>query len=115
VVDRMIRVPNAASYAAIHFLERILGRKYGGSTGCNLYGVCQIMAEMRQNGEAGSIVTLICDSGERYLDTYYNAEWLRHNGQAIQPYLLQLTHFYNTGEWIEAGELASLRLPAGLF
>jgi cysteine synthase A len=115
VVDRMIRVPNTASYAAIHFLERILGRKYGGSTGCNLYGVCQIMAEMRQNGEAGSIVTLICDSGERYLDTYYNAEWLRGNGHEIQPYLRQLTHLYNTGEWIEQSDLLSLPLQVGLF
>ncbi|HMN26527.1 MAG TPA: PLP-dependent cysteine synthase family protein [Caldilineaceae bacterium] len=100
VVDRMIRVPNGASYAGLWFLERILGRKCGGSTGCNFYGVCQIMAEMQQSGEAGSIVTLICDAGERYLDTYYNQEWLRQNSDDIQPYLAQLEHFYKTGEWV---------------
>lgn len=32
--------------------------------------------EMRRNGDTGSIVTLLCDSGERYLDTYYNCEWV---------------------------------------
>jgi len=101
VVDRMMRVPNSGSYAAIHFLERILGRKCGGSTGCNLYGAFQIMAEMQQTGATGSIVTLICDSGERYLDTYYNHRWLSANGHDIQPYLDQLETFYMTGDWCD--------------
>ena len=29
VIDRMIRVPNAASYAAMRVLERLVGRRYG--------------------------------------------------------------------------------------
>ncbi len=32
VVDRMIKVPDAASYTAIHFLAQLLGRKVGGLT-----------------------------------------------------------------------------------
>ena len=36
----------------------------------------KIMIEMREAGQQGSIVTLICDGGERYLDSYYNDEWL---------------------------------------
>lgn len=27
-------------------------------------------------GEQGSILSLLCDSGERYLPTYYNANWV---------------------------------------
>ena len=100
VVDRMIRVPDTGSYAAIHFLERILGRKCGGSTGCNLYGAFQLMAEMRRAGMKGSVVTLICDSGERYLNSYYNRRWLQERGHHIEPYLAQLEHFYQHGEWI---------------
>jgi hypothetical protein len=53
------------------------------------------------------MVNFSIDKYKRYLDTYYNAEWLRHNGHEIQPYLRQLTHLYNTGEWIEQSELAS--------
>ena len=34
---------------------------------------------MREEGRTGSVVTLLCDSGERYLDTYYNAEWVQAN------------------------------------
>ena len=49
----------------------------------------------------GSIVTLICDAGERYLHTYYNQAWLQENGYLIEPYLTQLQHFYDTGEWLK--------------
>ncbi len=69
VIDRMLRVPNAASYAALRVLERIVGRRFGGSTGTDFCGALQLACEMRQRGEAGSIVTLACDGGERYLDT----------------------------------------------
>ena len=37
VIDQMIKVPDAASLAAIHCLEALLRRKAGGSTGTNLY------------------------------------------------------------------------------
>ncbi|MCE7630554.1 PLP-dependent cysteine synthase family protein, partial [Vibrio fluvialis] len=38
VVDEMRVVPDAASIATIQWLEKILGRKAGASTGTNLYG-----------------------------------------------------------------------------
>lgn len=99
VVDRMIRVPDAASFAAIHFLEDILGYRCGGSTGTNLYGAFQLIAEMVANGEQGSVVSLICDSGNRYADTYFNDAWLQANGFSLEPYWAQLNHFYQRGEW----------------
>lgn len=100
VVERMIRVPNAASYAASRFLEQVTGRRYGGSTGTNLYGVMQLVAEMKADGETGSIVTLACDCGSRYADSVYNEEWLSKRHVNVEPFLEQLQHTYNTGEWI---------------
>ncbi|MNC73823.1 cysteine synthase A [compost metagenome] len=44
-----------------------------------MWGVLQLAAQMREEGRSGSIVTLLCDSGERYLETYYNAEWVKAN------------------------------------
>ena len=102
IVDRMFKVPDAASFATIRFLDRILGRKCGGSTGTNVYSVFQVMAEMRQQAKSGSIVSLICDRGDRYLHTYYSDTWLRENGYLIEPYLAHLEHFYQTGEWLDA-------------
>jgi cysteine synthase len=100
VIDRMIQVDNTASYAAMHFLAEVTGRRYGGSTGTNLYGVFELAAEMAAAGESGSIVTLACDPGDRYLTTYYDASWLRENGHDTEPYLARMRHFYETGEQI---------------
>ncbi|HPY41649.1 MAG TPA: PLP-dependent cysteine synthase family protein [Thiolinea sp.] len=77
VIDEMRRIPDAASIATMYWLEQRLGRKVGPSTGTNLYGVLQLACEMQQRGERGSIVTLLCDSGERYLETYYNSDWVK--------------------------------------
>mgnify|MGYP002633159413 CR=1 FL=1 len=97
IIDRMIKVPDAASYATIHFLEKLLNRRCGGSTGTNLYAAFQIISELNAAGEQASILSMICDGGERYLDTYYNPVWLEKNGFDIQPYIDQLENFYATG------------------
>lgn len=112
VVDRMMRVPNAASYAASHFLEKVTGRRYGGSTGTNLYGVMEIAAEMHARGEAGSIVTLACDSGSRYQDSVFNTEWLSAHHVNVMPFMEQLEHVYATGEWVPI-PYCRMRQPVG--
>jgi cysteine synthase A len=99
VIDRMIQVDNTVSYAAMHFLERVTGRRYGGSTGTNLFGVMRLAAELAARGEEGSIVTLACDPGERYLTTYYDRGWLESNGHDIDPYLALMEEWYRTGAW----------------
>lgn len=86
VVDEMLRVPDAASVAAMQWLETQLGRKVGASTGTNMWGALQLAARMRDEGRQGAIVTLLCDSGERYLDTYYQPEWVAKNIGDLTPY-----------------------------
>jgi cysteine synthase A len=101
VVDRMIAIPDAASIAAMRFCSQVTGRLVGGSTGTNLWGSLRLAAEMRRTGARGSIVTLLCDSGERYGNTYYDDAWLRTNGIDITPYAETLTGFAQTGRWRE--------------
>jgi cysteine synthase A len=101
VVDRMIAVPDAASIAAMRFCSRVMGRLVGGSTGTNLWGSLRLAAEMRRTGVRGSIVTLLCDGGERYSETYYDDEWLRRNGIDLEPYAETLDGFAATGRWRE--------------
>ena len=101
VIDRMITVPDAAAFATIRFLEGPLNRKCGGSTGTNLYAAFQIACELSARGQRCSVVSMICDSGIRYLDTYYNDEWLHDNGFDLAPYRQQLESFRDTGRWQE--------------
>ena len=93
VIDEMQKVPNAASIATIHWLEKLIGRKAGASTGTNLYGALQLALRMKQNGETGSIVTLLCDSGNRYLDTYYNEAWINEHIKPLEEYEVWLQQF----------------------
>lgn len=76
LVDRMIEVPNVDSVAAMRELSAILGRKVGPSTGTNFIGMLTLAHEMRARGEQGSILSLLCDAGERYLPNYHCAEWV---------------------------------------
>jgi len=98
IVDRMMKVPDAASYATIHFLQTLLNRRCGGSTGTNLYAAFQIVAELDAQRQQASVVSMICDGGERYLDTYYNPDWLAARGFDTAPYREKLERFYQTGK-----------------
>lgn len=90
VVDDMLRVPDAASVATAQWLESQLGRKVGASTGTNMWGALQLASQMKKEGRSGSIVTLLCDSGERYLETYYNPEWVASHIGDVAPWHAQI-------------------------
>ncbi|WP_137980576.1 pyridoxal-phosphate dependent enzyme [Streptomyces violaceusniger] len=98
-IDRMMKVPDAASVAAVRALERAIGRKAGGSTGTGLWSALRIVAEMAAAGRTGSVVTLLCDPGERYLDKYFSDAWLEEQGLDIEPYVKTLDIFLTTGNW----------------
>ncbi len=99
VVDRMIKVPDAASYATIHFLKKIMNRRCGGSTGTNLFAMFQILSELHAAGREGSVVSMICDAGDRYTHTYYDEGWLAEHGYAedMERYRVALERFYAGG------------------
>lgn len=99
VVDRMISVSDEATFGTLRFLRKILNRRCGGSTGTNLYAAFQIIAELSQRNEPASVVSIICDGGERYLDTYHRDSWLEENGFNIDPCVQQLESFYQSGAW----------------
>lgn len=76
LVDRMITVTDLDSVAAMRALSTLLGRKVGPSSGTNFVGMLKLAGEMRAQGEQGSVLSLLCDAGERYLPTYHNADWV---------------------------------------
>ena len=76
LVDRMVDVPDTDSVAAMRVLSAMLGRRVGPSTGTNFVAMLTLASEMRERGEQGSILSLLCDAGERYLPTYFNCDWV---------------------------------------
>ncbi|WP_267347175.1 PLP-dependent cysteine synthase family protein [Sphingomonas sp. GM_Shp_2] len=95
VIDRMVAVDDAASIGAMRALSDRLGRRVGGSTGTNLWACATLIEEMVQAGEGGSLVTLLCDGGDRYAASYYDDEWLHVRKIAWQEPAMQITALLN--------------------
>ncbi|WP_181775093.1 L-cysteine desulfhydrase Cds1 [Amycolatopsis pittospori] len=99
VIDEMLQVPDAGSLAAIRLLRERTGHWAGGSTGTNLFGAFTLISRMLAEGQAGSVVTLLCDGGERYANTYYNDEWLAQKSIDIEPYREMYQEFLVSGKF----------------
>ena len=77
LVDRMEEVADDDSVAAMRALSTLLGRRVGPSTGTNFVAMLRLAQEMRTQGQRGSILSLLCDAGERYLPTYHDDAWVQ--------------------------------------
>ena len=90
-------MPDVASLAAARVLSRWIGRLCGGSTGCNLVACIALVREMAASGEPGSVVSLLCDSGERYRSTYFNDDWLAARDLDTTAHEAEITRFFEQG------------------
>jgi len=95
LVDRMIVVPDAASIAAARVISKLIGRLCGGSTGTNIWACLHLIEEMQKAGTDGSIITLLCDSGDRYRSTLFSDAWIAERGLDIQPACARLDAIFN--------------------
>ena len=102
IVDDVIEVPDAASIAAAWQLEQLFGRRFGGSSGTNFIACLQLAARMHARGQRGSIVSLLCDRGERYDATVFDPAWLKRRQIDIEPWRAALQATLANGRWHEA-------------
>jgi len=78
-VDAQFRVPDAEGLHWVRRLNAEEGMCLGLSSGINVAGAVRLAQHM---GPGNVIVTILCDSGLRYLSTIYNPEWLAAKGFA---------------------------------
>ncbi|MEI9995047.1 MAG: PLP-dependent cysteine synthase family protein [Rhizomicrobium sp.] len=97
LIDRMLPVSDAQSIGALRAVWELLGRRCGGSTGTNIWAAAQLISEMKRAGETGSLVTILCDDGERYADTYFSDAWLLERGVDWRPERARMTAFFESG------------------
>ena len=102
VLDAMIKVPDRWSLAAMHALTARLGRRVGGSTGTNLIAALACAQALKQAGQSGSVVTLLCDDGERYRHSYYDTAWLQAQDLACSTETQAVHGLIDSGHWPEA-------------
>ena len=108
VVDEVVEIDDIDSIAAMWQLEALFGRRYGGSSGTNLVACLRLATAMRARGERGSIVSLLCDRGERYDRTLYDRDWLRARGIDPDPARARLAAWLATGLPSPASHEASM-------
>ena len=76
-VDAQFRVSDREGLEWVRRLNAEEGLCLGLSSGINVAGAVRLAQHM---GPGQTIVTILCDSGLRYLSTIYNAEWLAMKG-----------------------------------
>jgi cysteine synthase len=91
-IDTQFRISDQQGLEQMGIVLRQEGLCVGLSSGINIAGAIALAQEM---GKGHSIVTILCDTGFRYLSTLYNEEWLRAKNLPVFPWLQQGVE-YNT-------------------
>ena len=76
VIDDAISVSDREAFEAIHILLKKEGILAGSSAGTLFAGAIKWCKNQK---ETKRVVTLICDTGNKYLSKAYNEKWLIHN------------------------------------
>jgi len=66
IYDEVIRVTNSEAFEAARQIAKVEGLLVGISAGANFFGALQLA---RKLGTGKNVVTIMCDTGERYLST----------------------------------------------
>ena len=85
-IDTQFRI---ADEDGLHWVTRLLAEEglcLGLSSGINVAGA---VALGKQLGKGSRVVTILCDTGFRYLSSLYNAAWLEAKGLPVFPWLRQ--------------------------
>lgn len=84
-IDTQFRISDEEGLEWVRRLLAEEGLCLGLSSGINVAGA---VALGKQLGPGKRIVTILCDTGFRYLSTLYNAEWLEMKGLTVFPWLM---------------------------
>jgi cysteine synthase A len=76
-VDDAWRINDADAVRILFDLTREEGMCLGGSSGINIAGAIQLA---KQIGKGSTVVTVLCDYGNRYLSKLYNGAFLKEKG-----------------------------------
>ncbi|MCL4325873.1 MAG: pyridoxal-phosphate dependent enzyme [Candidatus Thermoplasmatota archaeon] len=75
-LDDVIKVNDAESFRMTRLLARLEGIHGGGSTGSTIAGIMKYSDKIKENS---TVITILPDSGERYLTKFYSDAWLIEN------------------------------------
>jgi len=77
VVDDVVQVSDVSSFSMCKKLAQKEGIMVGGSAGMNVHAAIEVANNL---DESGTVVTLLCDLGIKYLSKVFNDEWCKEKG-----------------------------------
>ena len=83
VVDHAYRIPDDEALNVIYDLIENEGLCLGGSAGINIAGAMRLARDL---GPGKTIVTMLCDYGNRYQSKMFNPEFLESKGLPVPPW-----------------------------
>ncbi len=83
-IDHAYRISDEEMLLAIFDLMEFEGLVMGGSTGINVAGAVQMAKDL---GPGHTIVTVLCDHGQRYQSKIFNPPFLREKGLPVPSWL----------------------------
>ena len=87
-IDTQFRISDEEGLEWVARLLREEGMCLGLSSGINVAGAVALGKQLVADGqEEARVVTILCDTGFRYLSTLYNAEWLASKGLPVFDWL----------------------------
>jgi len=84
IVDKAYQISDKEALEVIFELNQLEGICLGGSSGINVAGAIRMARDM---GPGHTIVTILCDYGQRYQSKVYNPEFLREKGLPVPPWI----------------------------
>jgi cysteine synthase len=85
-IDTQFRISDEEGLEWVRRLLAEEGLCLGLSSGINVAGAVALGREL---GSGSRVVTILCDTGFRYLSTLYNPEWLQAKGLPAFPWMLK--------------------------
>ncbi|WP_040792087.1 PLP-dependent cysteine synthase family protein [Nocardia paucivorans] len=73
LLDEGLKVSDRAAFATARALAREVGLMIGGSAGGSVYAA---LTRLEEFPPGSTVVTIVCDGGEKYLDTVFDDEWM---------------------------------------
>jgi len=88
IIDDAFRISDAEAVGMSRYLVQNDGLFLGSSSACNLVACIKLVRKMGWK-EGQTIVTLLCDSGNRHYSKFWNDDYLDHANIPIDPEIVK--------------------------
>jgi cystathionine beta-synthase len=93
LIDEGVQVTDVDAFAAARVVTRSTGLMIGGSAGAAVHVALKRLATLPAGN---TVVALVCDAGEKYLDTIFDDDWMRNRNLLDPAAEHQVQHLLDT-------------------